>query len=109
MEFLLLPAKDYCMQHRSKGGGETVLSDIYGALGSLYSETNRLQETYDCFKAELDGARLAVTYGELESPSMCEVFGLGRMANGLQGLGQFAEAEVYYRQCLDMFNKLSGD
>lgn len=52
---------------------------------------------------------LAFKAGELEKPSIWEVFGLGRLGNGHHGLHQYKEAEYFYRKALDAWGDLPGD
>lgn len=53
--------------------------------------------------------QLAFDAGELKKPSIWEVFGLGRLGNGLHGLHRYQEAEEYYQKCLDTWKGLPGD
>ncbi|VUC30705.1 unnamed protein product [Clonostachys rosea] len=106
---LLVPAKEYCIKHLSKGGGYRILADIYGGLGSLATESNQFQRAYDDFNEEWECVKLAFDANELSRPSIWEVFGLGRVGNGLQGLHRYAEAEEYYRMALKAWEGLPGD
>jgi hypothetical protein len=47
--------------------------------------------------------------GELSRPSIWEVFGLGRLGNGLHGLHRYVEAEEYYRKALKPWEGMPGD
>ncbi|CAH0051000.1 unnamed protein product [Clonostachys solani] len=106
---LLVPAKEYCIRHLSKGGGYRILADIYGGLGSLATESNQFQRAYDDFNEEWKCLKLAFDAAELTRPSIWEVFGLGRVGNGLQGLHRYTEAEEYYRMALKAWEGLPGD
>jgi hypothetical protein len=94
--------------HREEGG-YVILADIYGVLGSLDTETNQFQGAYDNFSNQWQYIQKALDSGELQKPSIWEVFGLGRLANGLQGLHKYQEAEVYYRKCLEAWKEVPGD
>ena len=52
-----------------------LLADIYGGLGSLNSETNNFQGTYDCFMNEWEHLQAAFSNGQLQRPNILEVFG----------------------------------
>lgn len=106
---LLVPAKEYCIRHLQKGGGYRILADIYGGLGSLATESNQFQRAYDDFNEEWKCLKLAFDAAELTRPSIWEVFGLGRVGNGLQGLHRYTEAEEYYRMALKAWEGLPGD
>ncbi|KAL4936544.1 hypothetical protein BDV06DRAFT_91444 [Aspergillus oleicola] len=106
---LLRPAETYCLRHRDKGGGYRLLADIYGGLGSLCTESNQFQGAYENFVEEWDYLELAFKTGELEKPSIWEIFALGRLGNGHHGLHRYAEAETFYRKALDAWGDLSGD
>lgn len=106
---LLKPAKNYCLSRLDKGGGYRILADIHGGLGSLCTESNQFGKAYDDFSKQWKYLQLAFDTGELQRPSIWEVFGLGRLANGLHGLHQYQEAESYYRRCLDAWKGLPGD
>ncbi|KAF9252092.1 hypothetical protein DTO013E5_886 [Penicillium roqueforti] len=106
---LLNPAKDYCIQHLASGRGYRLLADIYGCFGSLCTESNQFQGAYDNFATEWKYLEKAFEAGELERPSIWEVFGLGRLGNGHHGLHQYAEAEAYYRKALAAWENLPGD
>ncbi|KAJ5528253.1 hypothetical protein N7513_012412 [Penicillium frequentans] len=106
---LLNPAKDYCIRHLASGGGYRILADIYGCFGSLCTESNQFQGAYDNFADEWKYLEKAFDAGELEKPSIWEVFGLGRLGNGHHGLHKYAEAEAYYRKALNAWGNLPGD
>ncbi|CAG9996180.1 unnamed protein product [Clonostachys byssicola] len=106
---LLVPAKEYCIRHLQKGGGYRILADIYGGLGSLATESNQFQRAYEDFNQEWECLKLAFEAAELTRPSIWEVFGLGRVGNGLQGLHRYTEAEEYYRMALEAWEGLPGD
>ncbi|CAH0035416.1 unnamed protein product [Clonostachys rhizophaga] len=106
---LLVPAKEYCIRHLPKGGGYRILADIYGGLGSLATESNQFQRAYDDFNEEWECLKLAFDAAELTRPSIWEVFGLGRVGNGLQGLHRYTEAEEYYKMALKAWEGLPGD
>ena len=86
-----------------------LLADIYGGLGSLNSETNNFQGTYDCFMNEWEHLQAAFSNGQLQRPNILEVFGLGRLANGLMALQRYPEAEDYYGRCFKTWEGLPGD
>ncbi|KAI1740720.1 TPR-like protein [Xylaria scruposa] len=106
---LLLPAEEYCLRHLDKGGGYRILADVYGGIGSLHTESNMFQEAYDSFHKEWHYLKLAFKQGEIERPSIWEVFGLARLGNGLHGLNRYGEAEGYYYQALKAWDGLPGD
>jgi tetratricopeptide (TPR) repeat protein len=106
---LLLPAEEYCLRHLDKGGGYRILADIYGGIGSLHTESNMFQEAYESFQKEWDYTKLAFESGELQRPSIWEVFGLARLGNGLHGLNKYQEAEQYYYRALKAWKDLPGD
>ena len=106
---LLLPAEQYCLRHLEKGNGYKLLADVYGGLGALCTESNQFQGAYDNFADQWKYLQLAFEQHELEKPSIWEVFGLGRLGNGLQGLHKYEEAEEYYRKCLKAWKNLPGD
>ncbi|KAJ5160567.1 uncharacterized protein N7482_007571 [Penicillium canariense] len=106
---LLKPAKDYCLHHLAGGGGYRLLADIYGCFGSLCTESNQFQRAFDDFTEEWRYLELAFKAGELEKPSIWEVFGLGRLGNGCHGLHQYKEAETFYRRALEAWGDLPGD
>jgi tetratricopeptide (TPR) repeat protein len=95
--------------HIGKRGGYRILADVYGGLGSLYTESNQFQAVHDCFFKQWKYLQSAFEHGELEKPSIWEVFGLGRLGNAMQGLHKYEEAEAYYRQCLKAWEPLPGD
>lgn len=109
MAGLLKPAEIYCLRHLEKGGGYRILADIYGGLGSLDTESNQFQKAYDDFSMQWKYLQQAFEAGELIKPSIWEVFGLGRLGNGLFGLHRYEEAESYYRRCLETWKGLPGD
>jgi tetratricopeptide (TPR) repeat protein len=86
-----------------------LLADIYGGLGSLCTNSNQFQGAFDNFNKQLEYVQLAISHGELERPTIWEVFGLGRLGNGLNGLHRYKEAEEHYRKCLDIWKELPGD
>ncbi|CVK99417.1 uncharacterized protein FMAN_02259 [Fusarium mangiferae] len=106
---LLLPAEQYCLRHLGKGGGYRILADIYGGIGSLHTESNMFQQAHDSFRREWDYLKLAFECGELQRPSIWEVFGLARLGNGLHGLNRYKEAEDYYHRALKAWGDLPGD
>lgn len=106
---LLLPAEKYCLRHLDVGGGYKILADIYGGIGSLHTESNKFEEAYDSFLKEWKYLELAFQFGELEKPSIWEVYGYGRLANGLHGLNRYEEAEEYYQKSLKAWEGIPGD
>lgn len=109
MAELLGSAEIYCLSRLDFGGGYRILADIYGGLGSLDTESNQFQKAYDDFSKQWKYLQLAFDAGELKRPSIWEVFGLGRLANGLHGLHRYEEAETYYRKCLETWKGIPGD
>lgn len=109
MSGLLIPAEKYCLQRLHHAGGYRILADIYGGLGSLCTESNRFQEAFDYFNIEWDYLQKAFAHGELQRPSIWEVFGLGRVGNGLHGLHRYTEAQQYYEKVLESWGGLPGD
>ena len=108
MPGLLDTAKDYCLRHM-EGMNHSVLADIHGGIGSLYSMTNDFQGTYEHFKSEWEHRQAAFASNQLQRPNILEVFGLGRYGNGLMALGRHEEAEQYYRRCFETWEGLPGD
>jgi len=106
---LLDPAEKYCLSRLEKGGGYRILADIYGGLGSLDTESNQFEKAYEDFSKQWKYLQLAFDVGELKRPNIWEVFGLGRLANGLHGLHRYHEAEEYYQKCLSTWKDLPGD
>ncbi|KAI1391821.1 uncharacterized protein F4822DRAFT_106017 [Hypoxylon trugodes] len=106
---LLLPAEEYCLLHLDEGGGYRILADVYGGLGSLHTESNMFYEAHNSFRKEWGYLERAFETGELERPSIWEVFGLARLANGLHGLNRYKEAEEYYCRALKAWDGLPGD
>ncbi|KAI1084628.1 hypothetical protein F5B20DRAFT_591667 [Whalleya microplaca] len=106
---LLHSAKEYCLRHIECGGGFRILADVYGGLGSLDTESNQFQSAFDNFQNHEKYVQLAINSGELKRPCIWEVFALGRLANGFQGLHRYSEAESFYRKCLTAWEALPGD
>ncbi|KAI1362814.1 hypothetical protein F5Y08DRAFT_354917 [Xylaria arbuscula] len=106
---LLRPAERYCLQHLTQPGGNRILADIYGGLGSLDTESNQFQGAFNNFQNHHKYVQLALEAGELERPSIWEVFALGRLGNGYHGLHLYSDAESYYRKCLAAWEELPGD
>lgn len=106
---ILIPAEKYCLRHLDAGGGYRILADVYGAIGSLYTESNNFQGVFDAFSKHWKYIQLAIEHGELQRPSIWEVFGLGRLGNAYHGLHQYEKAEEYYRRCLKEWEPLPGD
>lgn len=78
-------------------------------MGSLDTETNQFQGAYNHFERQWHYLQKAFDSGKLQRPSIWEVFGLGRLANGLLGLHKYTEAEQYYRKCLEAWKTVPGD
>lgn len=108
VEDLARPAEAYCLSNIDKGPYR-LLADIYGALGALCTESNKFQDAFDNFEKEWQYIERALESGELTRPTIWEVFGLGRLANGLHGLHRFSEAEKRYRECLKAWEQVPGD
>lgn len=85
-----------------------ILGEICRARASLQTETNQPQEAYESFSKELDYVHEAFDTGILKRPHMQEVFSLGGIANALQGLHRYADAEIYYRKALEAFKGMPG-
>lgn len=85
-----------------------ILGEICRARASLQSETNQPQQTYESFSKELEYVNESFEAGVRSRPHMQEVFTLGGVANALQGLHRYAEAEVYYRKGLEAFKGMPG-
>ena len=67
----------------------------------MCTETNQCQAAYDNFSNEWKYLQKAFESGKLQRPGIYEVFGLERLANGMQGLHRYAKAKAYYRKCLE--------
>ncbi|KAK6527766.1 hypothetical protein TWF694_004746 [Orbilia ellipsospora] len=93
-------AEQYCCENKP-AGWEAALGDIKGGRASIQTESNQFQEAYANFKEQLQLNEIAFTKGQRTKPSAYEVIALGGVANGLQGLNRYAEAEIYYRKCID--------
>lgn len=86
-----------------------MLSDLYGALASLQTESNQFQGCYDNFRKSLDCLELALDKGLISRPAMQEVNALGGVGNGYQGLHKYGEAEKYYRKALAAWKGVPGN
>lgn len=106
---LLIPAEKYCLRRLHHAGGYRILADIYGGLGSLCTESSRFKEAFEYFSIEWDYIQKAFVHNELQRPSIWEVFGLGRVGNGLHGLHRYVEAQQYYEKALETWGELPGD
>lgn len=104
-------AKEYYFRHTTTSAEKdhVLLADIYGGLGSMDSETNNFQGTYNNFQSQWAELEAAFETGQIQRPSIMEVFGLGRVANGLMALNRFEQAEEYYRRCFHAWEGLPGD
>jgi tetratricopeptide (TPR) repeat protein len=85
-----------------------ILGEICRARASLQTETNQPQQAYESFSKELEYVLEAFETGVMKRPHMQEVFSLGGVANALQGLHRYTEAEVYYRKGLEAFKGMPG-
>lgn len=86
-----------------------MLSDLYGALASLQTESNQFQGCYDNFRKSLACLELAFDKGLISRPAMQEVNALGGVGNGYQGLHEYGEAEKYYRKALVAWEGVPGN
>lgn len=103
----LLQAAEHCCHNH--GGCDLILADIYGARASVATETNQPSEALKNFKLQHETIQRAANAGVLQSPDIRLCFGLGGMGNGAHGMGQYEEAERWYRTCLDAFEGLDAD
>jgi tetratricopeptide (TPR) repeat protein len=87
---------------------EAIKADIHGGFGSLATETNQFQEAYDQFKLEYDNITTAIDRGFLTRPNVREAIAQGGIANGLNGLKKYAEAEKEYWKCIDIWRSCPG-
>lgn len=94
---LINVAVDYSLHHEDC---ELVLSDLYGALASLQTESSQFQGCYDNFRKSLACLKVAFNKGVISRPAMQEVNALGGVGNGYQGPHNYNEAEKYYRKAL---------
>ncbi|KAL3419104.1 tetratricopeptide repeat domain-containing protein [Phlyctema vagabunda] len=110
VEKFLKPAEAYSLLHLNEGGGgDTLLADIYGGLGSLASETNQPQACYDYFHKQWECLQNSIKNGGIKQPDIREVFGLGRLGNANSAVHRFAEAEKYYEKMFKAWEGLGGD
>ncbi|KAK0730143.1 hypothetical protein B0H67DRAFT_560920 [Lasiosphaeris hirsuta] len=105
-EPLLRTAEQYCLGH---DGCELILADIYGARASVATETNQPSSALGNFKLQYESIDRAVKRGMVELPDIRFCFGLGGMGNGTHGMGQYEEAELWYRRCFEAFEGLNAD
>ncbi|KID60293.1 tetratricopeptide repeat domain-containing protein, partial [Metarhizium brunneum ARSEF 3297] len=95
-------------QAEDRTGMLVILAEICRARASLQTETNQPQQAYESFTRELDFVYEAIEAGVMKRPHMQEVFSLGGVANALQGLHRYTEAEAYYRKALEAFEGMPG-
>jgi tetratricopeptide (TPR) repeat protein len=86
-------------------GSQGSLAAIYNTRAALETECNMFQQAYDDFKAQIDCIERAIETGELKRPCLTEVFALGGVGNGFQGLNNYTKAEEYYRRAIDAYSK----
>ena len=103
--FPLLKAAESLFRDMNVQGCQGSLAAIYNTRAALETECNLFQQAYDDFKAQIDCVERAIETGELKRPCLTEVFALGGVGNGLQGLNNYTEAEEYYRRAIDAYSK----
>lgn len=105
-EPLLRAAEHYCLSH---DGCELILADIYGARASVATETNQPSSARDNFTLQYESVDRAVKHGMVDLPDIRYCFGVGGMGNGAHGMGQYEDAERWYRKCFEAFEGLDAD
>ncbi|KXX77252.1 Protein SERAC1 [Madurella mycetomatis] len=105
-EPLLRAAEHYCLGH---DGCELILADIYGARASVATETNQPSLALENFTLQYEFIDRAVKRGMVELPDIRYCFGVGGMGNGTHSMGQYEDAERWYRKCFDAFEGLNAD
>ncbi|KAM3425972.1 hypothetical protein NHJ13734_009762, partial [Beauveria thailandica] len=95
-------------QAADRTGMLVILGEICRARASLQTETNQPRQAYESFTRELGFVYEAIEAGVMKRPHMQEVFSLGGVANALQGLHRYTEAEAYYRKALEAFEGMPG-
>jgi prophage DNA circulation protein len=76
---------------------------VFNVRASLETESNKFQEAYADFSKKLEYIQKALTNGELQRPCLEEIFALGGVGNGLQGIHSYAEAEDHYRRSMEAY------
>lgn len=79
------------------------MAAVYHIQASIETESNLFQAAYESFKLHHYHLERALESGLLERPSIMEVYALGGLGNGLQGLNRYTEAEDCYRRCIEKF------
>ena len=87
---------------------EQILADIHGCRASLHTETNAFPEAYSEFKLQFDYTTTAFANGLLLRPNVRDALSYGGLANGLQGLKRYPEAEKEYRTCIHIWESCPG-
>lgn len=105
---LLDRAEKICVRSQQRSSVLLTLADLSRVRASIATETNQPQQAYTSFLQELHLIQEAITADVLSRPEIREVFALGGIANGLQGLQRFPDAEEYYRRSLDAFRGIPG-
>lgn len=105
---LLDVAEDVALRATDRPRMYPILGEICRARASIQTDTNQPQEAYTNFKQELDYVEAAFDAGVMSRPHMQEVFTLGGVANALQGLHRYSEAEDYYRKAIQAFEGMPG-
>jgi len=103
---LLETAENICKLHK---GSELILADIYGAYGSIDSESNDRESCKDNFDKQLKGLQVAIEKGLEKQPTVREALSYGGLANATMGMNQYAEAEELYKKCLEVWDGCPGD
>ncbi|KAI0449645.1 hypothetical protein F5B21DRAFT_34028 [Xylaria acuta] len=85
-----------------------ILGEICRARAPLQTETNQPQQAFESFSKELEYVYEAFETGIMKRPHMQEVFSLGGVANALQGLHRYSDAEAYYRKSHEAFKGMPG-
>ncbi|KAH6658972.1 P-loop containing nucleoside triphosphate hydrolase protein [Truncatella angustata] len=106
LEPLLHAAEHYCLRHENC---EVVLADIYGAKASVATETNRQDAALQNFQLQYEFLNQAIKKNVIQLPNIRFCFALGGMGNGTQGMGQYKDAEQWYRKCYNAYEGLDGD
>ncbi|KAM3461571.1 hypothetical protein MY5147_009920 [Beauveria neobassiana] len=75
---------------------------------AAWLQTVQPRQAYESFTRELGFVYEAIEAGVMKRPHMQEVFSLGGVANALQGLHRYSEAEAYYRKALEAFEGMPG-
>lgn len=103
---LLEIAEEYCAAHPYDA--DLILADIYGAYGSIFSESNDPEGCHKNFKKQLEYLKRAITKGLEKSPCIREALAYGGLANAIMGLNNYGDAEAMYSECFRAWDDCPG-